>query len=56
LSQRHVLLGFVALNPTYIWPLIFERRNPTMADFESEPTVSFSIWSAVFWAGGDAET
>jgi len=36
LSLRQALLGFVTLNPTYIFRFYLEMRNPTTADFKSE--------------------
>ncbi|CAB1076933.1 hypothetical protein D1AOALGA4SA_4730 [Olavius algarvensis Delta 1 endosymbiont] len=31
------MLGFVALNPTYICRWYYEMRNPTSTDFQIEP-------------------
>jgi hypothetical protein len=49
-------LGFVALNPTYILPVLLRNAKPNNGRFRNRaPKVSFSINLAVFLADGWAE-
>jgi hypothetical protein len=55
LSLRKALLGFVALNPTYMLPALWRNAKPNNDRFRNRvPKVSFSIKPAVFQAGGPA--
>jgi hypothetical protein len=48
-------LGFVALNPTYILPVLLRNAKPNNGRFRTRPPkVSFPIKLAVFLASGDA--
>jgi hypothetical protein len=50
-------LGFVALNPTYILPVLLRNAKPNNGRFQNRaPKVSISIKLAVFLAGGWADT
>ncbi|MGB9438396.1 MAG: hypothetical protein WCB15_10675, partial [Desulfobacterales bacterium] len=49
LSLLQALLGFVALNPTYILPVLLRIAKPNNGRFRNRaPKVSFSIRLAVF--------
>jgi uncharacterized membrane protein YqaE (UPF0057 family) len=49
------LLGFVALNPTYILPVLLRNAKPNNGRFRNRaPKVSISIKLAVFLASGAA--
>ncbi|MGB9443030.1 MAG: hypothetical protein WCB15_34140, partial [Desulfobacterales bacterium] len=53
LSLLQALLGFVALNPTYILPVLLRIAKPNNGRFRNRaPKVSFPIRLAVF--SGDA--
>jgi hypothetical protein len=55
LSLLQALLGFVALNPTYILPVLLRNAIPNNGRFRNRaPKVSFSIKLAVFLASGSA--
>jgi hypothetical protein len=48
-------LGFVALNPTYILPVLLRIAKPNNGQFRNRAQkVFFSIGLAVFLAGGSA--
>jgi hypothetical protein len=48
-------LGFVALNPTYILPVLLRNAKPNIGRFPNQaPKVSFLIRLAVFLARGRA--
>jgi hypothetical protein len=48
-------LGFVALNPTYILPVLLRNAKPNNGRFRNRaPKVSISIKLAVFLASGAA--
>jgi len=48
-------LGFVALNPTYILPVLLRNAKPNNGRFRNRaPKVSISIKLAVFLASGGA--
>jgi hypothetical protein len=48
-------LGFVALNPTYILPVLLRNAKPNNSRFRNRaPKVSISIKLAVFLASGAA--
>jgi len=56
LSPLQALLGFVALNPTYILPVLLRNAKPNNGRFRNRaPKVSISIKLAVFLASGWAE-
>jgi hypothetical protein len=49
------LLGFVALNPTYILPVLLRNAKPNNGRFPNRaPKVTFLIRPAIFLAGGGA--
>jgi hypothetical protein len=49
-------LGFVALNPTYILPVLLRNAKPNNGRFRNRaPKVSFSIRLAAVQASGGAE-
>jgi hypothetical protein len=55
LSELQVLLGFVALNPTYILPVLLRNAKPNNGRFRNRaPKVFFSIRLAAFKASGGA--
>jgi hypothetical protein len=55
LSLLQALLGFVALNPTYILPVLLRNAKPNNGRFPNQaPKVSFSIRLAAFQASGGA--
>jgi hypothetical protein len=55
LSPLQALLGFVALNPTYILPVLWRNAKPNNGRFRNRaPKVSFSINPVVFLAGNGA--
>jgi hypothetical protein len=56
LSLLQTLLGFVALNPTYMLPVLFPNAKPNNGRFQNRvPEVSFSIRLAVVYVKGDPE-
>jgi hypothetical protein len=53
LSLFQALLGFVALNPTHILPVLLRNAKPNNGRFRNRaPKVSFSIKPAIFLTGG----
>jgi hypothetical protein len=56
LSLLQALLGFVALNPTYILLVLLRNAKPNNGRFPNRaPKVSFLIRLAAFQASGGAE-
>jgi hypothetical protein len=57
LSQRHALLGFVALYPTYILPVLMRNTKPNNDRIRNRATkVYFLINLAALQASEDFET
>jgi hypothetical protein len=57
LSSLQALLGFVALNPTYILQVLLRNAKPNNGRFWNRaPKVSTSIKLAAFQTSGWAET
>jgi len=55
LSLLQALLGFVALNPTYILPVLLRKTKPNNGRFPNRaPKVTFLIRPAIFLAGDGA--